>query len=50
MAAKDRAEPYARAAALRIARNEPLAGLSSEEEAAVIRETLAFVGDPCPEC
>jgi hypothetical protein len=48
--AKDRTDPHARAEALRVARDEPLAGLSPEEAAVVIRETLASVGDTCPEC
>jgi hypothetical protein len=48
--AKDRTDPHAREEALRIAREEPLAGLSPEEAAAVIHETLASVGDACPEC
>jgi hypothetical protein len=48
--AKDRTDPHARAEALRLAREEPLAGLSPKEAAAVIQETLASVGDTCPEC
>ncbi len=48
--AKDRTDPHARAEALRIAHEEPLAGLSPEGAAAVIRETLASLGDTCPEC
>ena len=48
--AKDRTDPHARAEALRLAREEPLAGLSPKEAAAVIQETLASVSDTCPEC
>ena len=48
--AKDRTDPHARAEALRLAQEEPLAGLSPEKAAAVIFETLASVGDTCPEC
>jgi hypothetical protein len=48
--AKDRTDPHTRAEALRIAQEEPPAGLSPEAAAAVIRETLASVGDTCPEC
>jgi len=45
-----RTDPHARAEALRLAQEEPLAGLSAEAAAEVIRETLASVGDACPEC
>jgi hypothetical protein len=48
--ARDRADPHAREQALRIARDEPLAGLSPEEAMAVVWEVLASVGDTCPEC
>jgi len=48
--AKDRTDPHARAEALRIARSQPLAGLSSEEAAEAVSEALASVGDICPEC
>ena len=48
--AKDRTDPHAREEALRIAREEPLAGLSSDEAVAVVREVLDSVGDTCPEC
>jgi hypothetical protein len=48
--AKDHADPHARAEALRLAQEEPLAGLSPKEAAAVIQEALASVGDTCPEC
>jgi hypothetical protein len=48
--AKDRTDPHARAEALWIARNEPLAGLSPEEAVTAVEEVLAAVGDTCPEC
>jgi hypothetical protein len=48
--AKDRADPHAREEALRIAREEPLTGLSPEEAAAAVRDVLDAVGDTCPEC
>ena len=48
--AKDRTDPQAREEALRTAREEPLAGLSSDEAVAVVREVLDLVGDTCPEC
>jgi hypothetical protein len=48
--AKDRTDPHARAEALRIARDEPLAGLSPDEAAAAVKEVLESVGDTCPEC
>ena len=40
MTAKDRTHPHAHDEALRIAREEPLAGLSSHEAVAVVREVL----------
>ncbi len=48
--AKDRADPHARTEALRIARVEPLAGLSPEQAVSAVEEVLAAVGDTCPEC
>jgi hypothetical protein len=48
--AKDRTDPHAREEALRIARNEPMAGLSPEEAVTAVEEVLAAVGDTCPEC
>jgi hypothetical protein len=48
--AKDRTDPHAREEALRIAREEPLAGLSSDEAVAAVRAVLDSVGDSCPEC
>lgn len=48
--AKDRTDPHAREEALRTAREEPLAGLSSDEAVAAVREVLDSVGDTCPEC
>ena len=41
---------YARAEALRMARNEPLPGLSPNEAVEAVSEALASVGDTCPEC
>jgi hypothetical protein len=48
--AKDRTDPHARAEALRMARNEPLPGLSPDEAVEAVSEALASVGDTCPEC
>ncbi len=48
--AKERNDPYARADALRIAREQPLPGLSPDEAAAAVLEALESVGDSCPEC
>ena len=48
--AKDRADPHARDKAVRIAREAPLAGLSSEQAVAAVWEVLDWVGDTCPEC
>jgi hypothetical protein len=48
--AKDRTDPHARQEALRVAREEPLAGLSSDEAVAAVREMLDSVGDTCPVC
>jgi hypothetical protein len=48
--AKDRADPHARDEAVRIAREAPLAGLSSEQAVAAVWEVLDSVGDTCPEC
>jgi hypothetical protein len=48
--AKDRSDPHARQQALRIAHEEPPAGLSSDEAVAVVRAVLDSVGDTCPEC
>ncbi|MGZ5944093.1 MAG: hypothetical protein ACXWN8_16945 [Isosphaeraceae bacterium] len=48
--AKDRTDPHAREEALRTAREDPLAGLSSEEAISAVREALDSVGDTCPEC
>jgi hypothetical protein len=42
--------PHAREEALRIAREEPLTGLSPEEAVAAVRGVLDAVGDTCPEC
>jgi hypothetical protein len=48
--AKDRTDPHARNQAVRIACEQPLAGLSSEEAIAAVREVLDSIGDTCPEC
>jgi hypothetical protein len=48
--AKDRADPHSQEEALRLARDEPLPGLSSEEPVAAVRGVLDAVGDICPEC
>ena len=48
--AKDRTDPHAWAEALRIARDEPLAGLSSDEAAEAVKQVLESVGETCPEC
>jgi hypothetical protein len=48
--AKDRADPHAREEALRLAREEPLAGLSPDEGVAAVSHVLDSVGDTCPEC
>jgi hypothetical protein len=48
--AKDRADPHTRDAALRLARDEPLPGLSPDEAVAEVRRVLDAVGDTCPEC
>jgi hypothetical protein len=48
--AKDRTDPHARDEALRLARDEPLPGLSPEEAIAAVRGILDAVGDTCPEC
>jgi hypothetical protein len=48
--AKDRTDPHAREEALRIARDEPLAGLRSEDAVAAVQDVLTNVGDTCPEC
>lgn len=48
--AKDRTDPHARDEAVRIARDEPLAGLGSEDAVTAVEEVLANVGDTCPEC
>lgn len=48
--AKDRTDPHAREDALCMAREEPLAGLSSEQAVAAVLEVLDSIGDTCPEC
>jgi hypothetical protein len=48
--AKDRTDPHAREQAVRIAREEPLAGLSPGEAVAAVQGALEAVGDTCPEC
>jgi hypothetical protein len=44
--AKVRTDPHVREEALRIAREEPLAGFLSEEAVAAVREVLESVGGP----
>jgi hypothetical protein len=46
--AKDRADPHAREEALRLARDEPLPGLSSEEAVAAVRGVLGAAGGSGP--
>lgn len=48
--ARDRTARHARDEVVRIAREAPLAGLSSDEAVAAVREVLDSVGDTCPEC
>jgi hypothetical protein len=48
--AKDRADPHAREKAFRIAREDPLGGLSTDQAVAAIRQVLDSIGDTCPEC
>jgi hypothetical protein len=48
--AKDRTDPHARDEALRLALEDPLAGLLPDEAVAAVREVLDSVGDTCPEC
>jgi hypothetical protein len=47
---QDRADPHARAHAVKIARQNPPPGLSPEAAAAEVREVLDSIGDTCPEC
>ena len=47
---QDRADPHARERALRIAREDPLVGLSPEQAVAVVQDMLDSIGDTCPEC
>jgi hypothetical protein len=48
--AKDRTDPHAREEAFRIAREDPLPGLSPQQAVDAVREVLGTVGDCCPEC
>jgi len=48
--AKDRADPYTRARALLVARQDPPTGVSPEQAAAAIEDVLGSIGDSCPEC
>jgi hypothetical protein len=48
--AKDRADPHAREKAFRIAREDPLRGLSPDQAVAAIRQVLDSIGETCPEC
>jgi hypothetical protein len=47
---KDWSDPHAREEALRIAMEEPPAGVSPEEAVLAVRDVLASVGDTCPGC
>lgn len=47
---QDRADPDARARALRIARDDPPPGLSADEACTEIEDVLDGIGDTCPEC
>ena len=48
--AKDRTDPHALGEALRIAREEPLSGLSPQDAVEAIQSVAGSVGDVCPEC
>jgi hypothetical protein len=47
---QDRADPHARDRAFEVARQEPPAGVSSQEAYAAVAEVLDSIGDTCPEC
>jgi hypothetical protein len=47
---QDRADPHARARALRIGHDDPPPGLSADEACAAIEDVLGGIGDTCPEC
>ena len=47
---QDRADSHARERAFDIARRDPLAGVSTDEAAAEVRDVLDSIGDTCPEC
>jgi hypothetical protein len=47
---KDRSDPHASERALRIARDDPPPGMSSERAVAAVRDVLDTIGDTCPEC
>jgi hypothetical protein len=47
---QDRADPHARDRAFDVARQEPPAGVSSQEAYAAVAGVLDSIGDTCPEC
>jgi hypothetical protein len=47
---QDRADPDARARALRMGRDDPPPGISANEACAVIEDVLSGIGDTCPDC
>ena len=47
---QDRADPHARERAFDIGREDPPAGVSTDEAAAEVRDVLKSIGDTCPEC
>ncbi len=46
----DRADPHARERAFDAARQDPPAGVSTDEATAEVRDVLESIGDTCPEC
>jgi hypothetical protein len=46
----DRADPHARDRALRIARENPPAGVSPDLAVGALQDVLSSIGDTCPEC
>jgi hypothetical protein len=47
---QDRANPYARARAIVIARQNPPFGVSPNEVVTAVADVLDSIGDICPEC
>lgn len=47
---QDRADPDARARALRIGQDDPPPGLSADEARAAIADVLDGIDDTCPDC